>query len=155
MRTDDLASAIDAVADTMIPPSGDWPAPSALQLGADLLPRLREDEREKVAGTIARLDAADGFAQASPAERISALTELSEADPVAFELLRRCVYYAYYAQPPVIRVMRAKGYDINEAPQPGGYRMDPITSEDLSRIDRSRIVWIPADKVGMPLRTAS
>jgi hypothetical protein len=151
----ELAHGIDLVADVLIPPTGPWPAPSALQLGADLVAHLRESEAEKVRDALALLDAPDAFAQASVDGRIGRLTRLQDTEPVAFEVVRRCVYFAYYAQPAVIRLLRELGYDINESPQPQGYRMEPFTRTAVARVDAHRLIWIPADRVGTRLKTAS
>ena len=151
----ELARGIDLVADVLIPPAGPWPAPSALQLGADLAAHLRESEAAAVRAALALLDAPDGFAQASADERIGRVAHLHETEPAAFEVVRRCVYFAYYAQPAVIRLLRELGYDINEAPQPQGYRMDPFTPAVVANVDAHRLIWIPADRVGTRLKTAS
>lgn len=151
----ELARGIDLVADVLVPPAGSWPAPSALQLGADLVAHLRESEAAAVRDALALLDAPDGFAQASVDERTGRVARLQESDPAAFEVVRRCVYFAYYAQPAVIRLLQELGYDINEAPQPRGYRMDPFTPTVVANIDTHRLIWIPADRVGTRLKTAS
>ncbi|WP_336644837.1 hypothetical protein [Microbacterium sp. USHLN186] len=155
MRTDDLASSLDALADVLIPGSEEWPAPSELMLGADLLGRLRERETKALRAAVTTLVAAGWFTSGTVAERVALMSEFAEREPVLFELLRRCVYYGYYAQPRVVGVLRALGYDFNEAPQPRGYRMDPLTAKDVAGVDTRRLVWIPADRVGTVLRRAS
>lgn len=155
MKTDYMPIAIDLVADVLIPPSGPWPAPSALGLGADLIGRLRERETQFIAEALAFLDAPDQFSELPPGDRVVRIAALESAEPAAFDVLRRCVYYAYYAQPAVIRALRGAGYDINESPQPEGYRMDPFTTDLVKNVDRSRAVWIPLEQVGTVLKAAS
>lgn len=150
-----LARNVDLVADVLIPPSGAWPAPSTLQLGDDLVGHLRENEAAALSAAVDLLDVEQGFAEMSADERILRLRGLEVREPLMFEVLRRCVYFAYYAQPAVIRLLQEQGYDINESPQPDGYRMDPFTPEIVENVDRARPVWIPADRVGMRLKTAS
>jgi len=155
VKTEQLARALNVIADILIPPSGEWPAPSALQIGADLLTRVRADERAVLVSVSQLLDLDGAMSDVDDDVRSARLKKLASTDPLLFDVLRRCLYYAYYAQPSVVRVLRDKGYDINEAPQPHGYRMDPITPEDLAGIDRRRVVWIPAELVGASLRRAS
>jgi len=155
MKPDLLAAGIDVVADVLIPPVGAWPAPSALQVGADLVARLREREATVIAGALASLGAADEFAALPASDRIERIAALERDDPAVFEVLRRSVYYAYYAQPAVIRQLRAEGHDINEAPQPQGYRMEPFSAARVDGVDTRRLVWISADQVGSTLKTAS
>lgn len=155
MNSEQLAVGLDAVADTLIPPTGDWPSPSALLLGQDLLSRLRDREIEIVSSAVEHLNAPDAFTGLNEDERVARVEELETSRPGEFDVFRRCVYFAYYAQPAVVRILRTKGFDVNEAPQPTGYSMEPFAPEHVSGVDRGRVVWIPAEKVGMTLRTAS
>ncbi len=151
----ELARGIDLVADVLIPPTGLWPAPSALQLGADLVAHLRESEAARVRKSLALLGYPDDFDRVSVEDRIGRVVSLQETEAAAFDVVRRCVYFAYYAQPAVIRLLRELGYDINEAPQPHGYRMDPFTPAVVANVDTGRRIWIPADRVGTRLKAAS
>lgn len=150
-----LTPTLDLVADVLIPPSGPWPAPSVLQLAEDLVSHLRENEAAILRAAVDLLNAPQSFREASAEERIRRIRDLEVREPLTFEALRRCVYFGYYAQPAVIRLLQELGYDINETPQPNGYRMDPFTPEIVRNVDTRRPVWIPADRIGMRLKTAS
>lgn len=155
MRTDDLAVALDALADVLIPGTEEWPAPSELKLGADLIARLREQETNALRAAVTALESGGWHSSTTDAERVARMSQFAESEPELFEILRRCVYFGYYAQPRVVSVLRGLGYDINEAPQPRGYRMDPLTTKDVAGVDTRRLVWIPANRVGTVLRRAS
>ena len=153
MRSQISAELLDAVADTLIPPGGQWPAPSALGLATDLTARLRVVERRVLASTLA--DIGDDFLELRAAERTSRLRVYETAEPLKFEQLRRMVYFGYYAQPAVVREWQRQGHDLNESPQPQGYRMDTFRIEQVAAVSRNRRVFIPADRVGTILETAS
>ncbi len=155
MTHDDLARAIDLIADVLIPAERGRPAPSEVHLGVDLLGRLRPTETDTLRLACEQIGAPDRFGTLNQGARHDAVAALEQDLPDLFDVLRRCVYFGYYAQPVVIRVLREQGYDINEAPQPRGYRMPPMTPDVVANVDRSRRVWIPADRVGLSLKEAS
>ncbi|MGF1662988.1 MAG: hypothetical protein ACFCVG_11085 [Kineosporiaceae bacterium] len=127
-----LADILDAVADTLVPPEGDWPAPSALGVGPDLAGHLRPEHLEQLADAAATLP--PDFAEASPDARTDVLRRVEATDPAAFDLLRRACYLGYYARPEVVAVLRARGHDIAESPQPHGYAITPV---DLAAVPQS------------------
>lgn len=155
MRGEAFITGLDFVADVLIPPSASWPAPSTLSVGADLAGRLREREIQLLTAALEFLEPLADFADAPSDERVRRVADLESKEPAVFDVLRRCVYYGYYAQPAVIRILREQGYDINESPQPKGYRMDPFNPNVVEKVDRRRVVWIPVERVGQTIRTAS
>ncbi len=147
MRTSQASTAehLDLVTERLIPADDLWPAASTMSVGADLLPRLRDSEAEVVEAALAALGSVEQFRAKSGTEQDELLRALEQSRPAQFELLRRVLYFAYYAQPAVIALLRAKGYDIQETPQPDGYRMEPF---DRDRVpDNGRGVWIPTSAV--------
>ncbi|MEV8273360.1 hypothetical protein [Microbacterium sp. NPDC077184] len=155
MRREDLAHAIDLIGDVLLPAGRGRPAPSEVRLGDDLLNRLRDSEKEMLRQACEELGAPGRFETLDGGSRHEALATLEQNSPRLFDAVRRCVYFGYYAQPAVIRVLRAQGYDINEAPQPRGYAMPPMSPEVVKNVDRSRRVWIPAEEVGTRIKEAS
>lgn len=153
MRSRISAELLDAVADALIPPGGRWPAPSALGLATDLTARLRVVEKRVVESALA--DIGEDFLELGTAERASRLRAYETAEPLKFDQLRRMVYFGYYAQPAVVREWQRQGHDLNESPQPQGYRMDPFRIEQVAAVPPNRRVFIPADRVGTILETAS
>ncbi|MGF1646713.1 MAG: hypothetical protein ACFCVF_07325 [Kineosporiaceae bacterium] len=133
-----LADVLDAVADTMIPPEGDWPAPSALAVGADLADQLRHEHLALISDAAGTLP--PGFAEASLVVRTVVLRRLEQTDPASFDLLRRACYLGYYARPEVVAVLRARGHDVSESPQPNGYAIAPVDLATMPRTGRGRYV---------------
>jgi hypothetical protein len=134
--TTPLARVLDAVADTLIPPEGDWPAPSGLAVGADLTGHLRPEHLAQLAEAAATLPA--GFADAAPDARTDVLSRVEAT--ASFDLLRRACYLGYYARPEVVAVLRARGHDIAVAPQPDGYAITPVDLAAVLQSGRSRYV---------------
>lgn len=155
MRREDLARAIDLIGDVLLPAGHGRPAPSDVHLGDDLLDRLRNPEKEMLRQAFEEVGAPENFEALDSTSRHDAIASLEQNSPRLFDVIRRCIYYGYYAQPTVIRVLREQGYDINEAPQPRGYSMPPMTSDIVKNVDRKRRVWIPADRVRMSVKGAS
>lgn len=141
----DTAEHIDLVAERMIPATGPWPAASAMEIGADLLPRLRDSESHRVETALAMLGPVDGFRAKSGEEQDQLLRSLEVSAPTLFAMLRQVIYFAYYAQPEVVALLRQKGYDIQETPQPNGYHMAPFDEERAPKNGRG--AWIPTSAV--------
>lgn len=139
-----LARVLDAVADALIPPEGDWPAPSDLTVGADLAGHLRPEHLAQLTAAAAALP--PGFAEADPAARTDVLRRLETTDPAAFDLLRRACYLGYYARPEVVAVLRARGHDFAESPQPNGYAITPVDLAAVPQSGRGR--YVPTSDVG-------
>ncbi|MFC5996442.1 gluconate 2-dehydrogenase subunit 3 family protein [Pseudonocardia hispaniensis] len=140
-----LAALLNAAAERMIPATDTWPSATAIGMGEDVIAELRDAETAEVAAALARLSGAQDFRRMSPEAQDAALAALERDDPPGFGTLRQVIYLAYYAQPAVIEVLRRMGHDLNEAPQPDGYRMD---SFDPGRVPQDgRGVWIPTEQV--------
>lgn len=150
MDNDHWIVTLDAVADTLIPSRGPWPAPSDLAVAADLVARLRGEERLQLQESVERLRK-DGFSTRNAPERTAMLAQLEENEPLRFDELRRLVYFGYYAQPVVTRVIRALGHDINESPQPLGYQLSPFSRAEGARAPQRRSRYIPTESVGSTL----
>jgi len=150
------ADLLAALADTLIPGDGEFPAASTVGAHGLLAERLRQRlgpaGLDRLAAAVA--DAAGGarFAGLGGAERIEAVCRLEAAEPELFALVRTALSYSYYQSPVVVRVIRGLGWDYNDAPQPRGYDMaafDPTPganapavrrggykrTEEMSRID--------------------
>lgn len=108
------------------------PCPSTVESIARLLERL--DER---AGR-------GGLAGAAPKRRLRLMHE-AEAGDEAFPVLLRTAYLCYYAQPSVVELLRLEGHDVNDAPQPRGYAMEPFDQSLLPASPRGS--FVPTDAV--------
>lgn len=136
---------LDAVTERLIPPTGAWPAATTMGVGADVLPRLRESERAALLSALEMLGTVEEFTARPGPGQDEALRGLEARNPQAFALIRQILYLAYYAQPRVVKLLQSMGYDIQETPQPHGYRMDPFNEERAQRNGPG--VWIPTEAV--------
>lgn len=136
---------LDAVTERMIPPTEDWPAAGALHVGDMVLPQLRELEWTLLQSALERLGTYEAFAADDGASQDASLRRLEAAEPALFDILQRVVYLGYYAHPAVLAELRRRGYDINDAPQPAGYRMLPL---DPARVPAGGPgSWVATDEV--------
>lgn len=142
------AGVLAAFADTLIPPEGAFPAPSAIRVVEDFMTRyVVADDAEvvylpavteaDVAALVGRLET--GFAEAGQEERSAALTAMEAEEAELFGRLRLLVYAGYYSRPEVraaIANTLAAGRDFRGTPQPYGYA-DAIEDWDESLLNRS------------------
>lgn len=134
---------LDAIAERMIPPSPGWPGATVLRVGDLIVPELRESEWTLLESALERLGTYEEFLKADGAGRDDMLRRLEREEPGLFDVLQRIVYLGYYAHPDVLVELRRRGYDINDAPQPDGYRMAPLDP-----------VLVPVDGPGHWIATA-
>lgn len=145
-----LAHGLSTLLDTLIP--GDDLFPSASVAGATglVFDRLRalEGEQfvEELLGYLTQAAGGREFARLPVEERTQLVARLERERPAWFEQLRFVTYLSYYQLPPVVRAVRALGFDYNEAPQPRGYVMEPFDpAQDLPR--QARGSYVPTDAV--------
>jgi hypothetical protein len=132
--------AIDALLDTIIPPSADGRLPGAGAAGlaaylddvARNAPELTPVLEEGLAALDARAGdrGAEDFASLDPEARAELLEGLSSEQPAFLPLLSFHVYAGYYQDPQVARALGTR-----PAPFPDGYEVEP---NDLSLLDPVR-----------------
>ncbi len=140
------AATFDAIADTLIPPEGGFPAPSTVGVRAfaeryvapegqpaTWYPFLTANKLHR------RLDALDGLAEADEAKRIRVLRGVEAEMPAFFAAVRDLVYQGYYSRPEVVRAINEHlpaGRDYRITPQPYGYAevIDDWDDDLLSRV---------------------
>ena len=126
---------LNAVADTMIPAGGGFPAPSEVEVvnfcaryvtPADhelkYFPLAAEETFKRRLADLGQ-EFVDGSASAR-AERIRSLEEGDEGEQELFTQLRALVYYGYYSSPVVTEAIRRNlpaAHDYHGPPQPYGY----------------------------------
>ncbi|CAN3127620.1 gluconate 2-dehydrogenase subunit 3 family protein [Mycobacterium sp. smrl_JER01] len=138
---------LNALADTLIPPGGGYPAPSAVDIvgffrryvtpsgqEARWYPFVSVDHIACVAEWLG----AD-FTRSDEAARVTAVAQLEREHVEEFSRLRDLVYHAYYSRPAVISAINAQspaGRDYRISPQPYGYAdtIDDWDEELLSRV---------------------
>lgn len=158
-----------AAADTLIPPSPGWPAPSEVGIvtfiGRYVTPSGYRNkhfpfaEEDAFKSGLDRLGAA--FVAADQQERIDVIAKLEKDEDPLFEQLRALVYYGYYSRPEVVIAIRKNlpaGKDYHGPPLPYGYleTLEPWDEETLAaaggpgtytetdavtRVDLSRLTW--------------
>lgn len=138
---------INALADTLIPPGGGYPAPSAVDIvgffrryvtpsgqEARWYPFVSVDHIARVSEWLST-----EFTQSDEAARVAAVAHLEHQHVEEFSRLRDLVYHAYYSRPAVISAINAQsaaGRDYRVSPQPYGYAdtIDDWDEELLSRV---------------------
>jgi len=157
------AAAIDALADTLIPEEGGFPAPSSVNvLGffrryvtpkgqpAVWYPFLSAEDIAGICGWLG-----DGFAAADEDSRVAAVGVVERDHAEMFNRVRDLVYQAYYSRPEVIAAINAQlpaGKDYRITPQPFGYA-DVIEDWDedlLGRVQGSYIRTEDVTRVPLP-----
>lgn len=138
---------LNALADTLLPPGGGYPAPSAVDIvgffrryvtpsghEARWYPFVSVDHIARVSEWLG----AD-FAESDESARVAAVAHLEREHVEEFSRLRDLVYHAYYSRPAVISAINtqsAAGRDYRISPQPYGYAdtIDDWDEELLSRV---------------------
>ena len=165
------AAVLNAAADEIIPPGEGFPAPSEVDvvdfIGRYVTPSGEDARHYPFAGeddfkaAVDRLG--EGFLSADRAGRVEALERLESEDETFFTQLRNLVFYGYYSRPAVTLAVQENlpaARDYHGPPQPYGYirtieRWEAdeevfsgrggggyIATEDVKRIDLSKIGWI-------------
>jgi hypothetical protein len=129
----DVAQALNAVADTMLPGAGDYPPASHVGVTEFIEQRMDTAQLEALTRMLADADPEDPAGIAEWVERLEA------DDPVGMALLRYLVYTAYYRADDVVRAINRRGFDYHAAPQPYGYTVP----EDIPLPTHARGSYIP------------
>ena len=140
-----LARGLAALLDTLLPGDDLFPPASIVGTTGLVFDRLRllqgEHFVQQVLEYLDRVAAPRDFAELPAAERAQCVTRLEQEHPDWFEQIRFAAYLSYYQLPPVVRAVRALGFDYNEAPQPAGYHMEPFDPQhDLPTQPRGHYV---------------
>lgn len=145
---EETAGVLAALADTLIPGEGAFPAPSAVRVVEDFMTRyVAADETEviylpavmlgDVVATVDRLG--PGFAAAGEEDRVAAVSALESEEAELFAKFRALVYAGYYSRPEVRTAIAGTlkaGRDFRGTPQPYGYA-DVIEDWDESLLNRN------------------
>lgn len=168
---------LNAVADELIPPGEGFPAPSEVNV-VDFIGRYTAPSGEKAIhypfieedDFKAAIDnLGEEFLSADSAGRVETLKRLETEDETFFTQLRNVVYYGYYSRPAVTLAIQQNlpaARDYHGPPQPYGYlrtierwNSDEetfstrggggyVATEDVKRVDLSKIGWIQNRKNG-------
>ena len=172
--TDAQTAVLNAVADTLVPGGGGFPAPSEVDVVGFIGRYLAPSGTRAVHYPFAAEDdfkasvdeLGEAFVDADDAGRTETLTRLESEDETFFGQLRSLVYYGYYSMTEVTLAIRKNipaGKDYHGPPQPYGYldttepwddsslstrggAADYIATEDVKRVDLSGIEWIQKQK---------
>ncbi|QIN77460.1 gluconate 2-dehydrogenase subunit 3 family protein [Rubrobacter marinus] len=162
---------LNAAADEIIPPGEGFPAPSEVDV-VDFIGRYTAPSGEKALHypfaeedefKAAIDNLGDEFLQADGAGRVEILKRVEKEDETFFTQLRNMVFYGYYSRPAVTLAIQENlpaARDYHGPPQPYGYIRtierwsadeetfnargggNYIATEDVKRIDLSKIGWI-------------
>jgi hypothetical protein len=166
---------IEALADTMIPPGHDYPAPSAVGI-VDFFGRYTTPtgfrakhfpylEEEDLKASLARLG--DAFASADGKTCTDEVERLEKDEEELFAQLRSLVYYGYYSAAEVTSAIQREipaGRDYHGPPLPYGYLhciedwdeaalatagkgAGYVKTEDVVRVDLSKLTWLHTQRV--------
>ena len=155
---DRQVAVLKAACDEIIPPGDGFPAPSAVGVVEDFMPRyitprgeqpqhfpfVAEEEFKAAVDALGQR-----FLDADSEQRVAMLRAVERDDSTFFTQLRDLVYYGYYSRPVVTEAIRANleaGRDYHGAPQPYGY-VGSIEDWDVSRLPRGRGRYIPTAEV--------
>jgi Gluconate 2-dehydrogenase subunit 3 len=129
------------VLDELIPPRPDGRLPGAGTLGVGAVvehaaagtPDLLQMLSQGLAALddVARRSGAEGFAALSPTDRIVALRDIEQAEPLFLSTLLTLACVGYYSAEPVVAVLKGSA----RPPHPLGYELE---SDDLSLLDPVR-----------------
>ncbi|MAQ83088.1 hypothetical protein [Psychromarinibacter halotolerans] len=143
-----LADALAAFVDELLPGGNGWPKASVVGIQFPLVERLIEQNGEPaltaLAQTLNKIGAP--WAGMEPAERVEAVKSLEASDPGRFGWLRDAAFQAYYESPVIVMLIDANGTPYKIRPHLSGY--------DLPKFDRAtqtprhnRGHYIPTDQV--------
>jgi len=148
---------INTLADTLIPPSGGYPAPSAVDIVGFfrryVTPAGQEARWypfvsiEHIACAAEWLGA--GFAQSDEVAKVAAVARMEQEHVEEFSRLRDLVYHGYYSRPAVITAINTQspaGRDYRISPQPYGYA-DTIDDWDEELLSRVRGTYTRTEEV--------
>ena len=129
---------LEALLDTLIPPSADGALPGAGEVGlAMVLAEQAPELAPLIEGALTALDAraaergAAGFADLRPEDRAELLVAHAETDPTLLPGLLFRTYTSYYQQRDVILALGLE----HRPPHPEGYTLEPT---DPARLDGVR-----------------
>jgi hypothetical protein len=121
---------LQALADSLLPGDGHFPAASAVGAHGLLAERLRErlgrDAIDEVGEKLLEATGSDSLADLDDEVRIEAVRRFERDAPELFAAVRNILYFSYYQSPLVVEAIRALGIPYNDAPQPYGYLMEPF-----------------------------
>jgi hypothetical protein len=121
---------LDAILDTLIPPSADGRMPGAGSLGlADAVRAQTQGAGELVSAGLAAVEAA-GFADLDLEDRVGVLRELESTQPAFVLTLYLPACAAYYQHP---KVLVGLGLE-PRPPHPKGYELEPGNLATLERV---------------------
>jgi hypothetical protein len=147
--------------DVLIPGDDDWPSASKVGAQAVLATRLADLDGEDGVDRLLGLLTTGGFAGKTETERTAIVADFERDHPELFKLVRNAVYLAYYESPAAAARIRSLGFAYKLRPHIGGYAMpqvDPLRdhpdhrrgfylrTEDVRRLDLSRLVWLPNEQ---------
>ncbi|WP_197379341.1 gluconate 2-dehydrogenase subunit 3 family protein [Mycolicibacterium mengxianglii] len=165
---------LGALADTIVPPGEDFPAPSEVGIveffgryttptgfRAKHFPYLEEDRLKA-----ALADLGESFAAADIETRTNDVERLEKDSEDLFAQLRSLVYYGYYASSDVTSAIQRRipaGRDYHGPPLPYGYLhciedwdetalatagkgAGYVKTEDVARVDLSKLTWLRAQQ---------
>jgi len=127
-----MSDLLDAILDTLIPPSGDGRMPGAGSLG--LSATVREQTREAREVVSAGLAAAEvhGFAQLDLENRVAVLRQIESEHPAFIATLYMPACTAYYQHPAA-----NEGLGLPPGPpHPTGYQLEPGNLDALERVKK-------------------
>ena len=126
-----MTDLLDAVLDTLIPPSDDGRLPGAGSLGIGEAVRAQSAAAgEAIPAGLAALEQA-GFAELDLAARVDALRELEASQPAFVPMLYFATCTEYYRHPDVQVCLGLEA----RPPHPKGYELEP---GDLAALERVR-----------------
>lgn len=129
-----------AVADTLLPGEGVWPAGSAV--GVD----------QVIAGLLAPVAPLLGtaFPTADADQREMRLRSAQAADPVSVGRVIEAAYTAYYTDPAVTAILEADHGYPQRPPQPDGYAMAPFDESVLAVVRRRTSLYRTVEEPERP-----
>lgn len=143
----ELVEKLNAVCDRLIPPGGDFPAPSGVGT-VDIIARyvVPDDEAPRffpffTVGSLAGLldPLGEDFASTDDASKDERLAALETESAQGFAVLRMLTNFCYYSRPAVAEAVKKlpAGRYYRPTPQPYGY-LDTILDWDEIEINRTR-----------------
>jgi hypothetical protein len=131
--SDREALVLSKAVDGLLPGGEGFPRASQVDTPASMVAELDADALEEwLRPGLAALDnlAGGDFVAVDEQARVGALRRAQDEYGPFFDRLIDLSYYSYYAQPPVIAVVRSLCSQYNDTPQPRGYNMDPFDANN-------------------------